>query len=98
MKKTKKMKVMQLSQEYFRILGINIGKTPSRHISWRTLTSILVYLLGTIACAHYFFFESKTFIEYIVSSYLLWGVFISLLVHPYVVWITPDLFQFIESK
>lgn len=91
------LEVFQLSQEYFRLLGINIISSTSRQINLRTLTSILVFFLGPISCAHYFFFKSKTFIEYIISSYLFCCIFICLLIHPYVTWITPDLYKFIES-
>lgn len=98
MKKIKKLKVMQLSKQYFRILGINIGKTPARQIDLRTLTAILVFVLGDISTANYVLFKSKTFMEYIVASYLFCGVLVCLLVDPYVVWRIPDLFKFIESE
>lgn len=90
-----KPKLMQLSQEYFRILGINIGKI--RHINLRTVTSVVTFLLGPISCAHYFFFKSQTFIDYIASCYLFCCIFICLLTHPYVTWIAPNLFNFIKS-
>lgn len=90
-----KLKVMQLSQAYFPILGINIGK--ERQINLRTVTSFITFFLGPISCAHYFFFKSKTFIEYITSCYLFCCIFICLLLHPYVVWIAPDLLKYIKS-
>lgn len=92
-----KMKVFQLTQEYFRILGINIGKTTSRQIKLRNLTTILVFFSSAISTAYYFFYESETFIEYITAYYLFCCVFNCLLIFLYVTWITPDLFEFIKN-
>lgn len=65
-----KLKILQNPQKYFAILGINSNALVQQHtFNRRILTSYFVFGLQFISEFTFVFHESKTFWEYIQSTY-----------------------------
>lgn len=79
------------TQQYFRILGINLVKTPQKYrLNLQNLRTFFVFGLGSILSLCFTVNLAKTFEEYIVTFYVLSTMVICVLAFAYVFWKTEN--------
>lgn len=93
------MKIFLLIQQHFGILGINLSQPTHRHalLNSRILIPLFAFGLGAISCTSYIYYESNSFMEYIVSFYLLSSMFICFVIYMFLICMKSKFFEFIES-
>lgn len=87
------MKTFQLSQQYFRMLGIELRESPTQKYPINTKNSIcvLLYSPGIILCSFYFFYEADAFMAYTFSFVCLSAMIVTVTLYSYIVWAMPNL-------
>lgn len=89
------MKVFQIVQKLFRMLGIDLKQSIRKHpFNLRNFIALLVYGGGTISSTIYTLFLAKTFGEYIESCYVLSTILMLFTVYVFVIWRMPKLTKF----
>lgn len=82
-----KAELLQITQKYFRILGIHLVQTTQKYpLNLRNLRTFLVFGSGTIFSLVYTFYLAKTFEEYIATFYVLSSMLICFISFSFIIW------------
>lgn len=96
---SKKSELLQTTQMYFRILGINLIQTTQKNaLNLRSLRTYLVFGSATVSSLCYTLYLAKTFEDYITTLYALSTMLLCLTCYSFVIWRMESFTSFFSER